>query len=378
MKRVIAIGLLAGFLLLTSGLSRPDTGAAQACAPAGGSPPALILHDWSGSSPGPTPTFLRQNKTHLETLPFDGIAVYLRSPDGVDNITNAVMTNTPLGYPAMVRVLTPLKGLQFQNLTRNFAAVFSGRPPDFFNDWSTILHNFTDLARAAREFGLKGIYFDNENYFSNWCRYPEGVEYPNLPLKEYQEQARKRGRQIMEAMVAQFPDIVVISLHGPYISEPKAPAPLFPQWQTANQLMGPFFCGFLEGAGKRAVCVDGGKLFHLRTPEEFKDAYDWRKSGIISDRVNSAFIPAPLRLTWPAKSNVAFGINDRPTGKLDMLPEILRPTIAGALRHSDSYAWLCVERFTFLKTPQNGGAGEPWVNAVRQGRADALPKTGHR
>jgi len=357
-------------LLTLSGVTPP----AQA-APAGGNPgPYLLLHDWFGESPCPTPTFLKQNKAFLESLPFDGIAVYLRNPDGSENPTMDVMVNKELGYPTMARVLAPIKGLQIQNLTQNFATVFSGRPPDFFNDWAVIIRNFSDLAKAAREVGLKGIYFDNENYFSKWCHYPIGVEHPNLTLRAYQEQARLRGRQVMEAMVAQFPDIVIISLHGPYVSEPKAPAPLFPQWQTTNQLLGPFFCGFMEGAGKRATCVDGGRLFHLRSPKDFQDSYNWRKAGIAQDKVDSDFIPAPLRMGWPLKLNVGFGVYDRPYHQLDMDPETLRPTLAQALRQSDRYTWFQVESRSFLRAPKSGGASEAWLNAVRQARVDATQK----
>jgi hypothetical protein len=267
-----------------------------AASPSGNAPPpALILQDWYGTSPCPTPTFLRSNRQFVDSLPFDGIAVYMRTPDGADNITLDAMSNKQLGYATIARVLSPLKGVQFTTLTQNFAAVLSGTPPDFFNDWTQIISNFADLARAAREIGLKGIYFDNENYFAKWAHYPNGVQFPAVTLKDYQDQARMRGRQMMDAMVSQFPDIVVITLHGPYLSEPKAPAPLFPQWSTTNQLIGPFFSGFVEGSGKRSTVVDGGKLYHLRTPKEFQDSYAWRKSGIVSERVDCPFIPPALR-----------------------------------------------------------------------------------
>ena len=57
--------------------------------------------------------------------------------------------------------------------------------------------------------------------------------------------------------------------------------------QATNQLLGPLFCGFLEGAGQRATCVDGGKLYHLRAPKEFQDSYEWRKSSIASENRRS-------------------------------------------------------------------------------------------
>jgi hypothetical protein len=356
-----------------------SAGARASVAPGGGAAGAcLLLHDWGGKSPAATPAFIRENKAFLESLPFDGVAVYLRHPDGSDNITTSAMTNQRLGYAVIAKVLAPLKGLQFSTMTQNFAAVFSGRPPDFFSDWSLMVQNFADLARASREMGLKGIYFDNENHSANWSHYPDGVDHPSKTLMEYQQQARLRGKQTMEAMVSQFPEIIVISLHGPYLSEPKAPAPLFPQLQTTNQLMGPFFCGFVEGVGKRATCVDGGKLYHLRASKEFQESYEWRKSAIASDKVNSAFIPNLLRPLWFTKVSVGFGIYDQPFDRFDMLPDILRPTIANALRQTDRYVWLHVDGLSFLRHSKNGGASDVWVNAVRQGRSDALRKGSHR
>jgi len=56
--------------------------------------------------------------------------------------------------------------------------VLSGTPPDFFNDWTQIVTNFADLARAAREIGLKGIYFDNENYFRSGPTIPTASSSP--------------------------------------------------------------------------------------------------------------------------------------------------------------------------------------------------------
>lgn len=361
---VLACAALSGSAGASAPLS-PGGGAAGAC---------LLLHDWGGKSPAATPTFIRENRAFLEGLPFDGVAVYLRNPEGSVNVTTSAMTNQRLGYEVIAKVLAPLKGVQFTTMTQNFAAVFSGRPPDFFGDWSLVIQNFADLARAAREMGLKGIYFDNENHSAKWSHYPDGVDHPSLSLEDYQAQARLRGKQTMEAMVLQFPDIVVISLHGPYLSEPKAPAPLFPQLQTTNQLMGPFFCGFVQGAGKKATCVDGGKLYHLRAPKEFQESYAWRKSAIASNKVNSAFIPNPLRPQWPAKVSVGFGIYSQPFDRFDMLPEILRPTIATALKQTDRYVWLHVDGFSFLKPPKSGGASDVWVDAVRQGRTDALRK----
>jgi hypothetical protein len=60
-----------------------------------------------------------------------------------------------------------------------------------------------------------------------------------------------------------------------------------------------------------------------------------------------------------------------------MLPDILRPTIANALRQTDRFVWLHVDGFSFLRPSKNGGASDVWVDAVRQGRSDALRKASH-
>lgn len=335
-------------------------------------PSYVILHDIYGKSPAATPYYIRQNLEFLDTLPAEGLAVYVRTADLTVNVTMNVVKNEVLGYDRIAKALAPLKGLRPRRILQNFAMVLTRKPPDFFGDWSSIVTNFADLARAAREVGLKGIYFDNENYESPWANYPEGVAHREKTLREYQDQARLRGKEIMQAMVKEFPAIVVISLHGPYSSEPKAPPePLFPGWHAANELLGPFFAGFVEGAGKEGLSVDGGELYSLRSDEEFRKNYLWRKRTIASDSFNCAFIPPAVRAQWPTRVSVAFGITTVAFRGREMNPETLRSTLANALVHTDRYVWVFPENVTFLKPAKDGGADEAWVNALRQGREDS-------
>jgi hypothetical protein len=153
------------------------------------------------------------------------------------------------------------------------------------------------------------------------------------------------------------------------------PERLFPQVQVQayNKLMGPFFVGLMEGAGKRAQVVDGGELYWLRTPEQFEGTYTWRKQTIASEGVKCAYIPPAIRATWADRLSVGFGVYDRKSGDVEMNPKVMAPTLTHALRQSDRYVWLYVEGLTFLKPGQEGGASDEWVQAVRQGRQDARP-----
>ena len=338
-----------------------------------GGPPYLLLHDWYGTSPVATPSYLRDHREYLDSLPFDGVVLYLRSPDHSLNVTASILDPKEIGEEEFDSVLAPLKGLPLRNLTENFAAVLGGRPPDFMDDWSAVVSNFARLAKAARNAGLKGIYFDNETYYAPWSDYPRGVGHPDLTLAEYQAQARKRGREIMEAVNAVYPEITVILLHGPYISEPGAPGPLFPRVQNHNELHGPFFAGFVEGAGPLAKVVDGGELYHLRSEDDFRSSRDWRKRMFPSKEVDCAFLPSTLRECWKEKVEVSFGVIDRPFQGLRMDPSVLAATLSRALRFADRHAWLYVEGPTFLKPPGEGGAPESWIEAVRRARANARP-----
>ena len=336
------------------------------------SAPLLILHDWYGKSPAATPSFVREHLAFLESQPFDGLALYLRPPDLSINVTTSVMSREAVPYEKMAEVLKPVAGLASRTLVHNFAAVLSLKTPDLFDDWSVVIQNFGFLARACREAGLKGIYFDNENYEVRWADYPTGVAQPRKPLAEYQAQARLRGKQIMKAVTASYPAVTVLTLHGPYISEPRAPSPLFPSWHLSNRLLGPFFAGFVEGAGTKARVVDGGELYHLRTAEEFRRSYEWRKNVLASDQVDCAYLPKDVRAQWAGRVEIAFGLYDRPFGGQGMDPAVLAAVLTRSLKQTDRYVWFYVEGPTFLLPPAKGGAEADWVAAVREAREKAL------
>jgi len=362
LKRLMPAALLA-LLLLTSSAASPP--------PVSGSA-ALIYAGWFGNTT-PTPSFINANLAFLESQPFDGLVVYLRDPGLSVNVTAQVMTTNPLSYESALWVMSPLVGLNFTHLTQNLGMILGNSPPDFFDDWSITIQNFANVARAAKDSGLKGLCFDNEQYFSPWGDYGSHLRYfSTKTFAEYQAQARLRGKQVMEAMVAQFPDIAVITLHGPYVSEPAAPAALqFPQWQSGNELLGPYFAGFMEGAGSTAANIDGGEIYTLRSASEFDASYGWRKNDLASSAVNCAFIPAALRAEWPGRSSISFGVYDVPFGGAGMDPTILRSTIANSLRRADRYVWFYSEAATYLLPPILGGASDAWVSALRQGKADA-------
>lgn len=330
----------------------------------------LILAPWFGNTI-PTPQFIRDNAGYLDSLPFDGIVAYLRRPDTTDNLTIGVQGATPVSYELAMDVLAPLRGLgPAQNLKHNFGLVMGGSPPDFFDDWTSVIADWTNLARALKDSNFAGIMFDNEQYFGPWGDWTgASMKYPAKTLGQYQAQARVRGRQIVNAVKQVFTGIHIITLHGPSVSEPKAPAALlYPNWSSGNELLGPFFAGMMDGADlPDTKIVDGGELYGLRSFDEFMKVRDWNK---ITLPIVSSFIPDALKAVYSQRVSIGFGImdHDDPASGRPMNLSLIGPTLKNALAVADDYCWLYCEAQTFLLPPSAGGASQAWVDAVRGAR----------
>lgn len=328
-----------------------------------GTPVRMILFDTMGGVV-PTPEFVAANYPWIEKERgfFDGMFIRFKS-------SFRVMKAAPLDYNTAAADVAPLKGLRFTALKHNFAMVYNDSAADVFDDWSVVIKNWATFARTAKEAGFEGIFFDNEEYFKHWTNYPDYCKYPEKSLKEYQDQVRLRGKQVMQSVAAEWPNVVVITAHGPSVSEPKAPASVFPQWQFANELKGPFFVGFLEGMGEQALNVDGGELYTLRTPEEFEAAYQFQKFGIASDATDCAFIPPDLRKSYGSRISASYGVYNQPFRGKTMDAAQFGETALNALIRADHYIWIYPEKTTFLKPD---GIGQDWVDAMRKAKETYL------
>jgi hypothetical protein len=226
------------------------------------------------------------------------------------------------------------------------------------------------LAKVLKEKGIEGIFFDNEEYRRPLFNYPEDCSDPSKSLQEYQDQARLRGRQIMQAIGGEYPQIVFVVLHGPYSSCSSTPENVrggATKWQL-EELRGPFSVGLIEGLANRSRFVDGGEIYGYRTADDFQVSYDFRKYGIASPETNCSFISNYLRSVWPLKVSIAFGVYNHPFAGQAMTPAILRSTLKRALQRCDDYVWLYFEKQNWYAP---GEIPQEWVDAVVAARAAA-------
>lgn len=346
----------------------------------------LIEYSWGATS---SPAAVAKNIDFIESLPFDGVLIrsrtgrHLMNPDFT--VEERVATKGIYSYEKCLAGLAPLNKTTFKKLNHNFALV-NVRAHGMFEDWSWILENFKNFAKACKEVGLRGIVIDNEQ--KGFWNYQSSPQYfIGHTLKESHMQARLRGKEVMQAIVSEFPEAHVIVLHGPYTSA------------TANKqrgiscsdyaLLGAFAAGVIEGSGPKSIACDGGELYDFRDEKEFRSSYQWRKFGITDPSVVPPvqFMDDKLRSVWSKNISIAYGVyaSERPdVTKGGWKPitdmKIVRNTVATALKVADDYVWHYTERFDWFNNPkapqilETPGylkpAPQEWVEAIRLAKQD--------
>jgi hypothetical protein len=283
----------------------------------------------------------------VDRLPFDGVLFTI-------DASSTLQAPQPIGIHELRRQLAPLRSVTFEQVRHNFLLVYA-TPAGSFTDYAPVIANFADVADAARESGVEGIFFDNEEYFgSTWA--PD-VACPGRDLAACRALARETGRKVMAAMARRWPDVKVMTASGPWLSEPATYDRLrsmgYNDIADANPVWGAFAVGLLEGAaGTDATYIDGGGIYTQRSYDDLLVAYDWFHYGLAE---TGSIVPDDLRGTYADEVEVAFGVYDFPEryrGKVSD-PGVWHDDIVDALRATDEYVWAYSERYNWTANPHN-------------------------
>ena len=334
----------------------------------------LMLHQRDAIAVTPTALKERLATMDVNLDAFDGVFLHLPT------VGSAVMKPAAVSAQAIADDLKPVYGLAPGRLRFNFATVTMQRDMDAFDNWAPVLSNITNLAKVARDAGLVGIVIDNESIAGLRVNYPYDLKFQTKTLDEYRVQQQLISKQIMQAIVAEFPDAAVVVLRGPAGAETKSPPTLVNLEVDAAQLLGPFFAGFVEGSGARSLIIDGGSDYGLRTAEQFAGSASWRKTMLPSVDTASAFIPAALRATWASTVRVGFGLNEVDGAHGNLLPNdqaLWAATVRAAINATDTLAWASFTFTDMTKVAPSDSYGYGWVTAARRGKAAAASPTMH-
>lgn len=345
-----------------------------------------------------SPSYIAEHADFIETMPFDGMVI-----EGFDGMQlfnpNPRIGNRGADLVWTTRMfeddLSPITSTTFKKFKQNCVRVLMSdngpygafSPPDVFDDWTPFLKSIANYAKVIKRKGIRGIILDDEDYSGGapyWIYSDKnsGVRYyTQHSLQEYVNQSRLRGKQLAEAAVKSYSEIVIIVLHGPYIGSTTY-GNVTGTLGMDNHLLGAFAAGVIEGCPAPAKAFDGGELYDLRTASQFQKSYDWRKYTI-TDRITKVpFMDNRLRNVWTKQCNISFGLFDRlmtpPNYPLITDMKEVSSSITNALHRSDGYVWHYTESFDWWRDQGVSGTLPPverkWINAVAAGKRDGQKK----
>lgn len=166
-----------------------------------------------GADPMPRPQWIADHLAYLESLPFDGLMIYLKGQEYYGNsISHNGLLPTPIDARALRTVLQPIAGVRFQTLTTNLALVYAYDFPGALDEagWNVTLANATVIARECRRAGLAGLVLDNEHYGNPcWSIGPGGTQ------DDHERAEFRHGQQFAAAIEASFPGAIMMTMVPP-------------------------------------------------------------------------------------------------------------------------------------------------------------------
>ena len=214
------------------------------------------------------------------------------------------------------------------------------------------MHNWRVAAEFCKRSGLMGIMFDDEVYYGAdlWTYRGIGLKYHDTKsAKEYADQAFLRGAQIMRAINEVFPDIKILSLHGPA----EGHGDQLGDFDSTYGLMRAFFDGLLSESTGQAQIIDGyERAYGFRSASEYAAARRLMKEEMRDISRVPAKFERHFRVAFPFYiggyrqygfdgdyENVDGLLRGEAEGYY-YTPEEFEYSLHQALEHTDEYVWL--------------------------------------
>ena len=236
-----------------------------------------------------------------------------------------------------LREMTKMKGL-----SGSYAMVYLMSSPRMkWNDdmaWNRAASNFALLGRIAREGGLKGFFVDHEDYTgSPLFMWREG----DPDYAETRRLARRRGKQMFEALAKTFPDAVIINdrILEQYLDTLWSQTPC-ESTRALRELWYPFVNGAVDALAPGMRFMDGCERTYY-----FKTNDDYRKSGYMSRVTGLALIDPRLRAKYIEQSGLCYA-NFLDLYVLESGPDMVSATssLFGSAALSEGTIWVYGER----------------------------------
>lgn len=331
------------------------------------------LIEWGWDEPGPA--FMRAHAAEMDRLGFDGVIFHADTArDGKPmNFAWECWGTKQFAYSDFASTLTDLKACNFKRMTELFLR-FNVCPGevDWFDDqaFAVVLNNAKLAARVAKEGGCRGWMFDVEMYGKPLFGYRDQAHRDTLSFAEYEAKVRQRGKQFIQAVGSEYPDMTMLLTYAYSITGLKQDRSKAPYG-----LLKAFLDGMFEGVPAPMKIVDGWEgAYSYRKRSQFRAAYDMVKHKLIQE---CAF-PDQYRKHMSAAFGLWMDMDFRRYGwhtnvaDFDanyFTPDEFAYSVNAGLLTTDKYVWIYTEKplwWTHTRCPV------AYRKAIRQARY-ALP-----
>jgi hypothetical protein len=304
------------------------------------------LIEWGWDEPDTH--FMRANIRQMEQFPFDGLVFHVQSSKG-GSLTWEVWGSRHFTPGEFKHAVDDLNATTFRRFTDRFLRVnVAPGKVDWFDDqaWATVLNNFGVAAGLARQGRCKGFMFDVEQYEGKPFDYRQQKHRDAKMFAEYQQKVRQRGKEWIEAVNKQYPDITLLLTFVYSIAQPRGKAK--DRSLAAYGLLADFLDGMLETCSKKTIIVDAWEWsYPYKEQRQFEQAYrtirkkalDWTAAPEKYQSQVKAGFGIWMDNDWRRK-----GWNLSDFSKNHFSPSDFESAVRSALRRSDRYVWVYTEQ----------------------------------
>ena len=310
---------------------------------------------------GPTIDYLIKNHETVEKmLPTDGTVIFLDVPgvlNGKPTMSNRhnLFANWKWEKKWFEPSLKAFKKIKLKKLTDNFIYVaVTGAKYDMFDDaaWNKVYHNIAIMSWYAKEAGFKGIFLDIEHYTKGQHALFEYNPKGQHSFEETWLKTRERGREFMNALTAEYPDITNLGAFGlsANFAALAADDPMKSLKGSIYGLAVAFYNGIYDVMPKGARLLDGCegpgyKASGVQSFLEMSDAF-FRNSPQLLSRsnwdkfFNQSGLSPGLYLDCYLNEKGFYVIKSPKTSRLNLF----RNNLMLAMKYSQGYIWLYSEQ----------------------------------
>lgn len=304
----------------------------------------------------PNVSLLKENISNIEKAPFDGV-VFSFDFDIYNAFDTTQRTDVQFQYK-------DLSEIRWKKFTDNFlfvrGASISGARWLDDNSWVKIVRNLKKVSKALAISKAKGIGFDPEYYYPDSTKNPwvyRASWYNNLSYQEVGNYVRKRGKQFIQALQTNKPDVKILCFWLLGLIEMQSQSQ--PVSETGIALY-PFFVeGMLEGKNNESEIIDGNEFsYGYQNPGSFVEAGEYRRqngSTFIMASLKSKFQKVSLAqaiffdLIYAKSSEYEKGFDKQTKERW------LRDNLLNAFKTTDKYVWFYNERINWWKGEVDSG-----------------------